>query len=265
MKRHSDRWMVDLHFHLLPGIDDGPEDVAASVALAHAAAEAGVTTIVATPHVDHTYGVQPQVIADRVTALVDTPQMRELGIRVVAGAEVAVTRALELSDAELDAATIGDGPWILLECPLSWENVLEMGVSRLRARGNEVVLAHPERSPGIVRNPDRLERLVAQGCLASITDASLRGRFGGPVREAALTFLERGLVHNVTSDAHHATQRAPGLREGLEDAAQDLPGVQELAAWMTSEVPEALIAGAPLPARPNVELKRRRRWRLFAR
>src|SRR3954447_22322827 len=239
--------MVDLHFHLLPGIDDGPKDVAASLSLAQAAAEAGVTTIVATPHVDHTYGVQPGVIGDRVAALMADPRMQELGVRVVAGAEVAVTRALELSDAELDAATIGDGPWILLECPLSWENVLELGVSRLRARGNEVILAHPERSPGMVRDPDRLERLVAQGCLASITDASLRARFGRPVREAALTFLERDLVHNVSSDAHHATQRAPGLREGLEDADKDLPGAQELATWMTSEVPEALIAGTPVP------------------
>src|SRR4051794_20925975 len=257
--------MVDLHFHLLPGIDDGPEDVAASVELAHAAADAGVTTIVATPHVDHTYGVRPQVIADRVTALVDTPQMRQLGIRVVAGAEVALTRALELSDAELGAATIGEGPWILLECPLSWENVLEMGVSRLRSRGNEVVLAHPERSPSMVRDPDRLERLVAQGCLASITDASLRGRFGGPVKEAALTFLERGLVHNVTSDAHDAARRAPGLRNGLEAVENELPGVGTLAGWLTSGVPEAVVAGASAPPRPDVELRRRRRWRLFGR
>src|SRR3954447_2019749 len=257
--------MVDLHFHLLPGIDDGPKDIAASVSLAQAAAEAGVTTIVATPHVDHTYGVQPQVIGDRVATLTADPRMQELGVRVVAGAEVAVTRALEMSDAELDAATIGDGPWILLECPLSWENVLEMGVSRLRARGNEVILAHPERSPGIVRNPDRLQRPVAQGCLASITDASLRGRFGGPVREAALTLLERDLVHNVTSDAHHATQRAPGLRDGLEAAEKELPGVLELAGWLTSGVPEAIVAGARVPARPDVQLKRRRRWHPFGR
>jgi protein-tyrosine phosphatase len=251
--------VIDLHTHVLPGIDDGPADLAGSLELARAAVAAGTEVMAATPHIDHVHGVVPEEVGERAARLQAELDERSIPLRIVAGGEVAATRVFDLDEPELADVAIGDGPWVLLECPLAPGSILEPAVERVRGLGFEVLLAHPERSPEILAEPEQLERLVELGCLASITDASLRGRFGGPPREAALLFLERGLVHDVASDAHSAFSRAPGLREGLEAAGRELPGVGELAGWLTGDVPAAIVAGTAIPEAPAVELRRRRR------
>ena len=257
--------MVDLHTHLLPGVDDGPPDLDGSLALAEAMVAAGVTTAAATPHIDHLHGVAPREVAARVEELQAALDARGLPLRVVRGGEVATTRTLDLGTEELAAVRLGDGGWLLLECPLIPGALLEPVAAELRSRGFALVLAHPERSPVLGPELERLTRLVRQGCLSSITDASLRGRFGRVPQERALDMLERGLVHNVASDAHDAERRKPGLTRGLASAEDELPGIAGLARWLTHDLPAAVLAGAPLPPRPPVELERRGRRRFWRR
>ena len=257
--------MIDLHCHLLPGIDDGPPDLDGSLALARAAVDAGIRTTAATPHVDHQFRLDPRSFADHVATL--RAALRDAGIPldVVTGGEVALSRVADLDEAALSAAALGGGPYILLECPLS-PVAPGMGpaVDRLLQLGFGVLLAHPERSPGMQRDPDALARLVDEGALAQVTAGALAGDYGQTVRRAALDLVRRDLVHCVASDAHHAVRRGPALLPGIESAARDVPGLEARVAWMTEDVPRAILAGelappppAPLPDPPKRGLRAR--------
>jgi len=249
--------MIDLHSHVLPGIDDGPSSIEGSLALARAAARSGVRTLLATPHIDHSYGLRPADVPEAVERL--GVRLREEGIplEVLPGGEVALSRCSELSDEDLRAVCLGGGPYVLLESPLQTVAVaLEPALFELQVRGFSVLLAHPERSPVFMRDPERLRRLVDQGALCQITAASLLGRFGRTVRSYALTLLREGLVHDVASDAHDDQRRPPGLREGLAAAARDVRGVGELAGWFTEEAPAAILRGEALPRRPELPERR---------
>ncbi len=253
--------MIDLHCHVLAGIDDGPATIEGSIALAQIAAERGTRTIVATPHVSHRYDNDAATIARHVGQLNSELVRAEIAIEVLPGAEVAITRAGELAPGELAALTLGGGPWLLLEPPFTSVAIgLDQMVAELVQDGYRILLAHPERCPAFQREPRMLEALVRGGVLTSITAGSLVGHFGASVKRFALELVEAELVHNVASDAHDATQRAPGLADELERA-----GLGEMTAWLTEEVPRALLEGAEsLPPRPALDFTRSRRdswWR----
>ena len=119
------------------------------------------------------------------------------------------------------------------------------------------MLAHPERCPAFHSDPAVLESLVRAGILTSITAGSLVGRFGAPVRRFAFGLVRDGLVHNVASDAHDDSGRAPGMTAELRRA-----GLEPLAAWLTTEVPAAILAGGEIPPPPGAleGLQTRRAW-----
>lgn len=246
---------------MLAGIDDGPETIEGSLALARAAARAGVRTLVATPHVSSHYRNEPDTIVALVDELSGLLADAGVAIEVRAGAEVAMTRVAEIEPAELARLRLGGGEWLLLEPPFaSVAPALEMIVSELQRDGNRVLLAHPERCAAFHRDPRLLASLVRGGALTSITAGSLVGRFGNTVRRFALQLTRDGLVHNVTSDAHDLSGRAPGLREEIAEA-----GLAPLTEWLTEAVPAAILDGREIPARPAVEnlgVARQGRWRL---
>jgi protein-tyrosine phosphatase len=252
--------VIDLHTHVLAGIDDGPADMGGSIELARAAREAGTDVLVATPHVTWDYPENTAAeIARRVEETNAALRTAGVGVEVRTGAEVAMTRAADLPDEELAGLRLGGGPWLLVECPLTPAATgFETLLHHLQGRGHRVVLGHPERCPALQRDPDGLGRLVHAGMLSSITAGALTGAFGRTVRAFALDLLERGLVHNVTSDAHDTRRRPPGVRAALEAAEQDLPGLLDQADWLTRDVPAAVLAGEEIPVRPAGPPSRRR-------
>jgi protein-tyrosine phosphatase len=241
--------VIDLHCHVLPGVDDGPATLEEALDLARGAAGAGIATIVATPHVDFAY---PDNDGDRVHAAVAALQAEldaaGIAVRVLPGAELGITRAAALEDDELRRLALGEGPWLLLECPLS--RALAAGFPTaargLARRGHRVLLAHPERSPVFQRDPDALEDLVAEGMLTQVTAGALTGRFGRTVRDFARRLVGAGLVHVVASDAH-------GRDRPVSIAAElDAAGLAELAPWLADAVPAALLAGSEPPPPPSL-------------
>lgn len=244
--------MIDLHCHLLPGIDDGPPDMATALEMARAHVAAGVGTVVCTPHVTHDLPND----AARIAAAVETTRAAladaRVPLEILPGAEIAITKAADLDDDALRALALGGGPWLLVEAPLRLTPGVDLVVQSLLLRGHRVVVAHPERSPFFQRDADALRRLVAGGALVQLTTGSLTGQFGTTVRRFADALLREGLVHNIASDAHDAHRRPPGLREPLEAA-----GWGDLTAWTTDAVPRALLTGetrlpdAPPPAPPR--------------
>jgi protein-tyrosine phosphatase len=254
--------MIDLHCHALAGIDDGPETIAGSIELARAAERVGISTLVATPHVSWRYENTADVIARGVAELNERLAEEGVDVEVLTGAEIAMTRIGDIAPAELDRLTLGGGGWLLVEPPFApAAGGLDAILLELRRRGRRILLAHPERCPAFHRDPGMLASLVRGGILTSITAGSLVGRFGEAPRRFALNLLREGMAHNVTSDAHDAVQRGPGMASELEQA-----GFGPLTDWLTREVPSAILAGEEtVPARPAVELAEmpRSRWRLW--
>jgi protein-tyrosine phosphatase len=253
--------MIDLHTHVLPGIDDGPETIEGSVELARAAFAAGVRTLVATPHVSWTYPNDPATIAARVEELRARLDAEGIPLDVRAGAEIAMTRLIDMRAEELSPLRLGGGGWLLVEPPFS-PTVTGLGalIFQLQIQGHGVLLAHPERCPAFHREPEMLRSLVSEGVLMSVTAGSLVGRFGGEVRSFALKMAREKLIHNVTSDAHDTIRRPPGVTAELRKG-----GLGPLESWLTEEVPAAILSlGTPIPARPHVELtgieSARRMW-----
>jgi len=252
--------VIDLHCHVLPGIDDGPADLTGSLEMARRHVAAGVGTVVATPHVSWDHPNGPELIARRTTELNAALEREGLPLTVLPGAEVALTRAVEMSAQELQALRLGGGPWLLLEAPMAVDAPgIEGMVGIVQSRGVRVLLAHPERCACFHGDPEMLGRLVAGGCTAQVTAGALQGFFGRTVLAAARRYVEQGLVHVVASDAHDHERRAPGLAAAVDDA-----GYGPLTAWLTDEAPRAILDGAPLPPRPPFEPPappKRRFWR----
>jgi len=241
--------VIDLHCHLLPGIDDGPSTTEGVLALAQVAASLGTRKIVATPHVSWRYGNDAATISRLAGAVADSLEEAGLELEVVAGAELAMTRVPELDPRERSRLLLGDGPWLLLECPFSSVLTgLEQLVLELEAEGHRIVIAHPERCQAFHRDTALLERLVHGGALVSITASSLVGGFGERVRRFTHELVDAELVHNVASDAHDPQTRPPSIAPELEQA-----GLQPLREWFTEAVPAALLAGEEqIPRRPHV-------------
>jgi protein-tyrosine phosphatase len=187
--------VIDLHCHALPGIDDGPADLGAAVALARAAAELGMRTLVATPHIDHWWNVDPASLPERVATLQAALDAAGVAIEVRTGGEIALPRLPELTEQELDGLSLGGGRHVLLEAPLTPDaGDFEARVLETLER-RPVLLAHPERCPAFLRTPERYERLLEAGVLGQVTAGSFTGQWCGTIRTTAARWLDRGWVH----------------------------------------------------------------------
>lgn len=246
--------MIDLHFHILPGIDDGPETMEAAVALARIAERAGTRTVVATSHVSFRYPNRASKIDELVGELNARLADARIPLDIRPGAEIAATSVPEIDPADLARMTLGDGPWLLLEPPFTpvAAGFDELAYSLMRD-GHRIVIAHPERCPSFHRDFAMLERLVGAGALTSVTAGSLVGRFGKQVRRFSMQMFDGHLVHNVASDAHDELSRPPGMAAEIEHA-----GFGALRQWLTEEVPAAILDGESIPPRPLAAQPRRR-------
>jgi protein-tyrosine phosphatase len=247
--------VIDLHCHVLAGIDDGPATFEDSLKLAHAAAGAGTRTLVATPHVSWEYPNTAGTIARLVEELNGRLRRDGVALEIRTGAELAMTRIGDIDPQELERLTIGGGTWLLVEPPFTVVATgLDLVIADLQQRGYHVLLAHPERCPAFQRERAMLERLVASGVRGSLTAGSLDGTFGSHVRRFSLELVRDGLVHNVASDSHDHSHRPPTIAEEIERA-----GLGALREWLTEAVPAAILAGAVIPPRPEPPAKPSRR------
>jgi protein-tyrosine phosphatase len=254
--------MVDIHCHILPGIDDGPDSFDDALKMAQSAIADGITHVVATPHASDSYCFDPP----RVRALRDQLQARiGPGLELGTGCDFHLNvENLEALRSDAQRFTICQRNYLLVEfdefaIPPSMDQTLH----ELQLAGLQPIVTHPERN-GILRGqPERLVRWVKIGCTAQVTACSLTGSFGPATQRCAERWVEQGLVHFVASDAHNLRGRPLRLRPAY-DAVRNRFG-EEVARALFVENPRAAWDGRPLPYIPEIsdEATRPRRKRFF--
>ncbi len=240
--------MIDLHCHILPGLDDGALDLDDSLAMARQALQDGIAVVCATPHIRHDHNVRIEEIAARVEELQAHLDAHEIGVRILPGGELAQTQADSLSDAQLRAVALGGtGGWVLLEpAPGPLDDGLYALIGRLSRRGLGTILAHPERHAGSDFS-ERLRRLAGDGCLIQWTAEFIaEAELGGFVMELA----REGLVDLLGSDAHSSHAGRPvALAAGFARLAT-VRTPQQIA-WSADAAPQAIVRGEPVPRVPD--------------
>jgi protein-tyrosine phosphatase len=229
--------MIDTHCHILPGIDDGPEDAEESVEMARIAARDGINKIIATPHIyDMRYS--PEEIAQRVDRLNRLLTQKNIPVEVHPGAEVFIGMDPHI----LFKYAIQDTPYILIEFPhdhlpahagklLQW----------LSDRGLKPIIAHPERNHSVIRSPETLLRLLNKDIYVQITGDSLTGEFGPDIQYCAHFLMESGKVDIIASDAHAKKFRAPVLSRAEKATARRFGEKASERLFQTN--PEAVLTG----------------------
>ena len=248
--------MIDLHSHILHGLDDGARDLEDGLEIARAAVADGIESIAATPHVRDDYPTTPAQMSAAVAELREALRAASVPLEVHTGGEIALNRLKLLSPEALREFSLAGSRYLLLEFPYSgWPLDLPTRIFELQAAGFVPVLAHPERSPEVIAAPERLAPLVTGGALVQVTAASLDGRLGRRAQRSGLALVRLGLAHLVASDAHGPSIRGVGM-----SAAAEAIGDPALARLLTVEVPAAIVADEPVP-RSAPAPARRRPWR----
>ena len=224
---------VDIHNHILPGLDDGAETLEEAVEMARVAHLNGIDRIVATPHQNDWHHVSAQETLAGVELLRAVLDERDVPVEVYAGSELRIAPDIPERLAERTALPLAGSSYVLIEfyfdsIPFFSEEV----VFRLRTAGWKPIIAHPERVYDIQKKPERLAKFIEMGCSTHINVSSLTGELGRSCLDTAIVLLRRGWVDIIASDSHGADNRPPDFAAALavaakavgEDAAQALVG-----------------------------------------
>ena len=253
---------VDIHCHLLPGIDDGAKDWDESLAMARLAVEDGTATIIATPHQLGSFSANG---GDAIRRLVAELQQRldaaRIPLKVLPGADVRIEPELVERLTRGEVLTLGDHRrHVLLELPHELYLPLEPLLEQLSRRKITGILSHPERNQGILRQPEVLAPLVEAGCLLQTTAGSLCGSFGPVCQQFCEWLLAEGMVHFVATDAHGVRSRRPLMQRAFNRVVE-LCG-EATAIDLCSGNPGQVAAGQPVAAGRREVRRQRRGWGL---
>jgi protein-tyrosine phosphatase len=244
--------LIDLHAHILPGIDDGPQSLDKSLDMARLAVADGITTTVATPHLFRHKSVNfndlnsPEDILGGVEDFNQQLSAAGIDLTVLPGCEIPLfSDIIKFIDTDR-IVTINNGKrYICLELPDSIiPPATEDVIFQLNSRGLTPIITHPERNPVLYEMPHKLERFISLGCLAQITALSLTRGFGWRIYWFTKRLLREGLVHLMATDAHNLNSRPPLMGKALQKLSKL---VGESQAWdMVATIPERIIRDEPL-------------------
>lgn len=210
--------MIDIHNHILPQIDDGAADMDESIEMARIAERDGIRNIIATPHLSG-YGLTLDEIEGRTVELNDCLREANIDVRVHTGAEIPIY----LLDNENCRIGLAGTRYLLVEFPLTGMLPISSEIFHyLTGLGYKIIIAHPERDPGVIRNPEWLLNLMAPDVMLQITADSLIGKMGRDIMSMARYLLKKGLVTYMATDAHNTRDRRPELSAGVKAAEKYL-------------------------------------------
>lgn len=245
--------MIDIHCHILPGVDDGSDSLETSLQMAEMAIAEGVTHVIATPHANSEYPFIPELVRLRRDEIQDRLGER---LTVATGCDFHLSyENLEALRGEPSRFTLNQKNYLLVEfANFSIPASLDQSLHQLHLLGLHPIITHPERNPLIRSQWERLWGWLHQGCFVQVTAQSITGGFGQRAQEAAELLLDSEAIHFVASDAHNVTSRPLLLRPAFEAIAERKG--EEFARALLEENPRAALEGRPLPYLPEpAELK----------
>ncbi len=240
--------MVDIHCHILPGLDDGADSLVTSIQMAEMAIAEGITHVVGTPHANATYKFDPDLTRQRRDEL-----QSAVGGRLILATGCDFHLSVEnLGDLHKNPKkyTINQNNYLLVEfaefaIPPSMDDTLH----QLQLAGLSLIITHPERNGLLRAQPERMYRWLHQGCYAQITAQSLLGRFGPGAQHLAEAWLDAGRIHFVASDAHNLKGRPLQLRAAFDLVAKRRG--EDAARALFHDNPLAAFEGRSLPYQPE--------------
>jgi len=242
--------MIDVHHHLLYGLDDGPESIEESIAMAQMARADGITHVVCTPHASHRYKFQPEENAIRLGRIRE--ELKKLGSDLVLGQGCDFHLTWDnIEDAKENPGkyTINGKRYLLVELP---DHIVPMGLSNtfteFQLAGVTPIVTHPERNYAIQRNPAQLKPWLENGVLVQVTAGAVTGKFGNKAQSLAHQFLTDDWVHVIATDAHGTSRRSPKMREAYEVITAKYG--RSMAERLCVVNPQAIFAGNKLEAQP---------------
>ncbi|EIU0339829.1 tyrosine-protein phosphatase [Staphylococcus pseudintermedius] len=211
--------MIDIHNHILVGVDDGPSTDEAMVALIQQAHAQGITAIVATPHhLNPRYHNDAKVVKEKLESVKNHPEIQKLGISLYPGQEVRISGDMIQGIKQGTVIGLNNSKYILIEFPSNEvPHYTKLLFFELQQHGYIPVIAHPERNKVIVKNPDILYELISNGALSQLTAGSILGTFGKKIKKLSLQFIKCNLAHAIASDAHSTLERPFQLKTVIEE------------------------------------------------
>ena len=254
--------MIDIHCHILPGIDDGAKELNESLEMARQAQAQGITRIVASPHHKNgSYENDLQSILTEVNLLNKELAREGIDLEILPGQEIRIYGEME-ADLDVDLLSVNNtGVYMLIEFPSShlprYANKL---LFDLQLKGIVPIIVHPERNREIMEDPSRLYRLIKEGSLSQVTASSVTGRMGKKIKKFSLDLLSHDLAHFVASDAHNTTTRPFDLREAYEVVEKEL-GMSKR--YQVQENPEEMVKGKMIDKDIPERIKKKKVLGLF--
>lgn len=242
--------MIDIHHHLLYGLDDGAKDIEASIAMVQMAIDDGITHIACTPHANSEYEFRPEENAARLERLRERADGR---ITLGLGCDFHLSYDnIEDSLAHPQKYTINGKKYLLVEFPdFGIPQNISASFYEMSVAGMVPIITHPERNLTLMQQPKKLAEWIRTGCLVQVTAGALLGRFGKGPQRVVRQLLDRRWVHVIATDAHNTTSRPPVMSEAYDYIA-DVLGPAE-AARLCVRNPEAIFFGSPLAEQPEPE------------
>jgi len=254
--------MIDIHCHILDGIDDGAQDLDASLNMIKHAVNEGITKIIATPH--HKNGKYDNVassIKDKVIELNKTIKEHNLPIEILPGQESRIYGDLLEDYDKGEILTLNHSKYLFIEFPSNHvPRYTKKLLFDIQLAGLSPIIVHPERNSEIIENPSILYKLVEQGAATQVTASSVTGHFGKKIKKFSLQLIESNQAHFIASDAHNLSGRSFRLREAYDEIGKEFG--RDLV-YMFQENAELVVEGNTIYRQPPQEIRRKKFLGIF--
>ncbi|MDR7002195.1 CpsB/CapC family capsule biosynthesis tyrosine phosphatase [Neobacillus niacini] len=253
--------MIDIHCHILPGIDDGAQSFEDSIAMAKEASKEGIHTIIATPHLNSQYDNRRPQILTKVEELNRVLQEKEIDVKILPGQEPRIYGEILEDFQQNQIQTLNDSSYLLIEFPSNHvPRYTERLLFDVQIQGLIPIIVHPERNSELMERPELLYQFVEKGALTQVTASSVAGYFGKKIKEFSHQLIETNLTHFIASDAHNITSRSFKMQEAF-DLIQSKFGIDYV--YLFKENAELVVNGENVMREVPEPIKKKKKFIFF--